>query len=73
LSTGLPVVSTRHTGIPELVEDGVSGLLADERDVAMLAICLLKLVNNNALAVALGKRARARLSAITTLRCCCHS
>ncbi|MBU5614586.1 glycosyltransferase [Geomonas azotofigens] len=43
-ATGLPVVSTRHSGIPELVLDGVTGLLSDERDVAafanhMIALC----------------------------------
>ncbi|MEM7512643.1 MAG: glycosyltransferase family 4 protein [Bacteroidota bacterium] len=29
----LPLVSTRHAGIPELVEEGVHGILTDERDV----------------------------------------
>ena len=31
-ATGLPVVSTRHSGIPELVIEGVSGFLVEERD-----------------------------------------
>ncbi|MBT0663397.1 glycosyltransferase [Geobacter pelophilus] len=31
-ATGLPVVSTRHSGIPELVIDGVNGFLVDEMD-----------------------------------------
>lgn len=29
----LPILSTRHSGIPELVEDGVNGFLVEERDV----------------------------------------
>lgn len=33
MATGLPVISTRHSGIPELVQDGVSGFLVPERDV----------------------------------------
>jgi glycosyltransferase involved in cell wall biosynthesis len=32
-ATGLPVVSTRHGGIPEVVRDGETGLLARERSV----------------------------------------
>lgn len=32
-ASGMPVVSTRHCDIPEVLEDGVSGLLAEERDV----------------------------------------
>lgn len=37
MATGLPVISTYHGGIPELVEDGVSGFLVPERDVDTLA------------------------------------
>ncbi|MGV2829976.1 glycosyltransferase [Myxosarcina sp. GI1(2024)] len=37
MATGLPVVSTWHSGIPELVEDGISGFLVAERDVEGLA------------------------------------
>ena len=33
MACGLPVVSTRHAGIPELIEDSVSGFLAEERDI----------------------------------------
>ena len=33
MATGLVVVSTRHAGIPEIVEDGRTGLLVAERDV----------------------------------------
>ncbi|MCC6579549.1 MAG: glycosyltransferase [Phycisphaeraceae bacterium] len=34
---GLPVLSTLHSGIPEMVRDGVSGWLTPERDVDRLA------------------------------------
>lgn len=37
MAMGLPVISTYHGGIPELVEDGVSGYLVPERDADALA------------------------------------
>jgi colanic acid/amylovoran biosynthesis glycosyltransferase len=52
MALGLPVVSTRHSGIPELVADGESGLLVDEHDVAGLSDAL------SALAVDPERRAR---------------
>jgi colanic acid/amylovoran biosynthesis glycosyltransferase len=43
-ATGMPVVSSRHADIPEVIEDGIGGLLADEGDVDMLAAYLRRLV-----------------------------
>jgi colanic acid/amylovoran biosynthesis glycosyltransferase len=37
LAHGLPVLSTLHSGIPEIVRDGESGFLVPERDVDALA------------------------------------
>ena len=37
MAQGMPVLTTRHSGIPELVEHGVSGLLSAEGDRANLA------------------------------------
>lgn len=42
MASGLPVISTRHSGIPELIEHGLEGLLADERDIDGLADILLQ-------------------------------
>jgi len=46
MAAGLPVISTRHSGIPELVEDGVTGLLVPERDADALAKALLRLIDS---------------------------
>ncbi|MBY0353850.1 glycosyltransferase [Candidatus Babeliales bacterium] len=46
MALGLPVVSTYHSGIPELVTHGVSGLLAPEKDHATLAQNLKFLIEN---------------------------
>ncbi|MGD1899070.1 MAG: glycosyltransferase [Phormidesmis sp.] len=44
MALGLPVVSTTHGGIPELVEDTVSGYLVPERDADAIANALVKLI-----------------------------
>jgi glycosyltransferase involved in cell wall biosynthesis len=45
-SQGLAVVSTRVSAIPELVEDGVTGLLAEPGDRAGLSNALLGLIGD---------------------------
>ncbi len=44
MAMGLPVVSTQHSGIPELVENDVAGLLVPERDVEALTAALEQLI-----------------------------
>ena len=46
MAAGLTVVSTYHSGIPELIEDQKTGFLVPERDVAALAGKLAWLVEN---------------------------
>ena len=41
MATGLPVFATEHGGIPEAIENGVSGVLIPERDASALAQALL--------------------------------
>ncbi len=40
MASGLPVFATNHGGIPEAIDDGVSGVLVAERDHAALAQAL---------------------------------
>jgi colanic acid/amylovoran biosynthesis glycosyltransferase len=44
LATGMPVVSSLHCDIPEIVKDGVTGFLAPERDVDGLYDALRRVV-----------------------------
>jgi len=60
-ATGIPVVSTRHGGIPDAVIEGQTGLLVDERDVAGMAQHMLQLAKHPALADQLGRAARAKM------------
>ena len=57
----LPVVSTTSGAIPELVEDGVSGILVPPRDEQALADALVRLLKEPALREALGTNARQRV------------
>src|SRR3984957_1014039 len=47
-SMGVPVVSFHHGGIPETMRDGVTGLLAPERDVELLAVHLTRYLEDDA-------------------------
>ncbi len=58
MACGLPVVSTFHAGIPELIEEGESGLLVNERDVKGLAEKIEYLINNPELCLKMGQEAR---------------
>ena len=44
-AAGLPVISTRHAGIPEQIIDGETGLLCPERDPVALTEALLALAD----------------------------
>ena len=46
MASGLPVLATNHGGIPEAVEDGVSGQLVEERDAEGMASAALNLLAN---------------------------
>jgi colanic acid/amylovoran biosynthesis glycosyltransferase len=43
MALGVPVVATRHAGIPEIISDKVTGLLAPEADAKVLADAILAL------------------------------
>jgi len=58
MARGVPVVSTRHSGIPYLVEHGVTGLLSDEGDVVAMGENLARLANDSGLRRSMGDAAR---------------
>ncbi|HJT78811.1 MAG TPA: glycosyltransferase, partial [Gemmataceae bacterium] len=61
MAEGLPTVSTAISGIPELIEDGVSGLLVPEKDEVRLAEALKRLIDDGELRARLGREARRRV------------
>ncbi|OKI53579.1 glycosyltransferase [Micromonospora sp. CB01531] len=60
-SAGLPAVATYHSGIPEAVRHGETGLLSAERDRTALAAHLDTLLGDEALRSRLGTAARAHV------------
>ena len=54
MAAGVPCVSTRLAGVPEMVEHGVTGFLVAERDPHTLAEAIEKLLTDPALAARMG-------------------
>jgi colanic acid/amylovoran biosynthesis glycosyltransferase len=46
MATGLPVIATRHGGIPEAVTENLNGFLSDERDTESLGRSMVALANS---------------------------
>jgi colanic acid/amylovoran biosynthesis glycosyltransferase len=57
MACGLPVVSTYHAGIPEIIVNEENGLLVDEQDLEGLSRALGRLIENRALRERLGRAA----------------
>jgi glycosyltransferase involved in cell wall biosynthesis len=57
-----PIVATTAGGIPEVVEDGVNGLLVPPRDAASLAKAIVRALKNDALRTRMGAAGLARVS-----------
>jgi glycosyltransferase involved in cell wall biosynthesis len=55
------VVASAVGGIPEVVEDGVTGVLVPPRDASALSAALIRLLRDQALAERLGAAGRARV------------
>ena len=64
MAMGLPVVSTWHGGIPELVEDGVSGYLVPERNSEALAKAIQRLISEPEWWPSIGSAGRAKVESV---------
>ena len=60
-ASGLPVIATRHGGIPDVVVDGKTGFLVNEGDVRGMADMIERVAQAPPLATTLGKAGRSRV------------
>jgi colanic acid/amylovoran biosynthesis glycosyltransferase len=68
MASGMPVITTDHSGISELVQDGVSGFLCRERDFEKLAERLRFLSQNRELWPEFGREGRKTVEAEFNIR-----
>ena len=55
---GLPVISTFHAGIPEVVINGETGILVNEHDIDAMADAIIKVIENTEKAKMMGKKGK---------------
>ncbi len=58
MASGLPVITTRHAGIPYVVQDGVTGLLVAENSIEELKSAILQLASDAGLREKIGSEAQ---------------
>ncbi|HNB53710.1 MAG TPA: glycosyltransferase family 4 protein, partial [Anaerolineales bacterium] len=68
MATGLPVVSTALTGIPEIIDDRENGLVVPPNDAESLAQALATLLENSALRERMGQAGRRKVEACFDVR-----
>jgi glycosyltransferase involved in cell wall biosynthesis len=72
MAAGIPVIATKVGGNPEVVEDGVSGLLVPPRDSTALAAAAARLLEDEDLASRLGQAGIARVSELFSIEGSVH-
>ena len=70
MASGTPVVCSRVGGLPEIVEDGVTGFLVEPGDIGDLRERLAALLGDRALAARIGRNARERVLERFTWKAC---
>lgn len=72
MAASKPVVATNGGGVPEIVEDGVTGILVPMKKVNAMAQAILRLLENPTLATQMGQRGRERVLAHFTIQRTCQ-
>jgi len=72
MAAGLPIASTNVGGVPEILEDGVTGLLVPAQDPPALAEALRRLLTSGDLRAQLASAARRQAETVHTLQAYKH-
>ncbi|MDX2036744.1 MAG: glycosyltransferase family 4 protein [Isosphaeraceae bacterium] len=70
MACGIPSISTRLVGIPDIIEDGIAGLLVEPRDAVGLADAMERIISDPALAERLSKGGRERMERLFQIDVC---
>ena len=65
---GVPVISTKHAGIPDIVLDNITGFLVEEHDVEEMILKMIQLLKEPGLARSMGQNAKQRIRENFSLR-----
>lgn len=67
-AAGLPVVSTLHAGIPDVIINNETGLLVNEHDVDAMGERIFNLIQDKTYAQAMGQKSRQRIREKFTMK-----
>ena len=70
MSYGLPVVSTAHSGIPEIIQNNHSGVLVSNESPKLIANAIIKLAKKHEYLALLGSQARKRIENKFSIKKC---
>lgn len=68
MASAIPIVATRVGGTPELVQNGITGLLIERQNVQALAARILELVRDSSLRKKMGEAGKRRASEMFDIR-----
>jgi len=66
-AVGLPVVATRHAGIPDVVLDGETGIIVEEGDIEGMTRGIVRLAGDPESAAAMGAAAKERIRTVFSM------
>lgn len=73
MASGVPVIATPVGGVPEVVEDGKTGIMVPSGDSGALAVAILRLLADEELRLSLAKAARSRAIKLFSWDCICEN